>query len=155
MRLLSATEDLEDAHRPATAGTWFAQCERNDRDGRLRSGLGLSRAEQAANLRDVGLARSAGQQSIVPNAMESIGQDVDQEAADELAGGEPHHLLPVTRLDAVILPAEGNGPGVGADQTVVRDRHAVRVAAEVGQHRLGDHRTAVWRRRPIPTCGTV
>ena len=76
MRFLPATEDLDDAHRPATAGAWLAQCERNDRDGRLRCGLGLSLAEQAADLRDVCLARGAGQQSIVPNAMEAIGQDV-------------------------------------------------------------------------------
>ena len=49
MRLLPATEDLDDAHQPATTGAWLAQCERNDRVGRLRCGLGLSLAEQAAD----------------------------------------------------------------------------------------------------------
>lgn len=40
------------------------------------------------------------------DAVEAVGQHVDQEAPDELVGGQPHHLLPVTGLDAVILPAE-------------------------------------------------
>ena len=29
----------------------------------------------------------------MPDAVEPVGQDVDQEAADELVGGEAHHLL--------------------------------------------------------------
>jgi len=61
---------------------------------------------------------------------------MDQEAADELGCGQPHDLLAVAGLDAVILPAEGDGVGIGADQTAVRDGNTVSVAAEIGQHRL-------------------
>ena len=79
----------------------------------------------------------AGEQAVVPYAVKAVGQHVDQEPADELVRGEPHDLLPVAGLDAVVLPAEGNRLGVGADQAAVRDRDAVGVAAEIGQHRLG------------------
>jgi len=53
----------------------------------------------------------------MPDAAEAIGQDMDQEAADELGRGQPHDLLPVAGFDAVILPAEGDGPGIGPDPT--------------------------------------
>ena len=73
----------------------------------------------------------------MPDAVEAVGQDMDQEPADELVGGEAHHLLPVTVLDAVVLPAKRYGPGLGADKAVVRYGDAVGVAAEIGQNRLG------------------
>lgn len=73
----------------------------------------------------------------MPDAVEPVGQDMDQEPADEFVGGEAHHLLPVTLLDAVVLPAKRHGPGLGADKAVVRDGDAVGVTAEIGQHRLG------------------
>jgi hypothetical protein len=37
----------------------------------------------------------------MPDAVEAVGQDVDQEPADELVGGEPHDPLPVAGLVAV------------------------------------------------------
>lgn len=43
----------------------------------------------------------------------------------------------VAGFDAVILPVEGRGVGIGADEAMVRDRHAVGVSAEIGQHGLG------------------
>ena len=35
---------------------------------------------------------AVGEQAVVADAMEAVGQDVQQEAAHELAGGEAHHL---------------------------------------------------------------
>ena len=52
--------------------------------------LGLGRGEKLAGARDVGLAAGAGEQAIVADAMEALGQDVEQEAADELVGVERH-----------------------------------------------------------------
>ncbi len=69
--------------------------------------------------------------------MEAAGQDVHQEPADELGRGQAHDRLPVTALDAVILPEECNSIAVGADQAVVRDRHAVGISAQVGENGLG------------------
>ena len=52
------------------------------------SGLGLCRrhGEQFARPRDVVGARAAGEKSVVADAVEAVRQDVDEEAADELAG---------------------------------------------------------------------
>ena len=93
--------------------------------------------QQGTDLCDVGLAGRAGQQAVVPDAVEAIGQDVDQEPADELGRGQPHDLLPVARFDAIVFPSEGHGLGIGADQAVVRDRDPVGVSAEISQHGLG------------------
>ena len=94
-RFLAAPEDLDDAHGSAATGTWFAQGEWDDLGmGSWRGDLfGTLDAEQGADHSDVGLAGRTGQQAIMPDAMEAIGQDVDQEAADELGRGQPHDLV--------------------------------------------------------------
>ena len=62
---------------------------------------------------------------------------MDQEATNELGRGQPHDLLAIAGFDAVVLPAERHGIGIGADQAGVRDCHPVGIAAEIGQHGLG------------------
>jgi hypothetical protein len=39
----------------------------------------------------------------VADAMEAAGQDVDQESADELVGGECHDLLPIGAVTTIVL----------------------------------------------------
>lgn len=46
----------------------------------------------------------------MPNAVEAVGQDMDQKSADELVSGEPHHLLPVAVHNAGIFPTERTVP---------------------------------------------
>ena len=77
----------------------------------LRWGL---RAEQCPDLRDVGLAACSGQQAVVADADETIGQHVDQKAANKLGGGQLHDLPTVAVLDRVVLAAE-------ADRLVIRE----------------------------------
>jgi len=43
---------------------------------------------QLSGARDVGLAAGAGQQPVVADAMKPLGQDVEQEAPDELVGAQ-------------------------------------------------------------------
>lgn len=118
-RPLPAPEGLNDAHGSATVGAWFAQGERDDLGGWRVFLLDRFRAEQTAYLRDVGLAAGTGQDTIVADAVETVGENVDQEATDELAGFEAHDLLSITCFDPVILPAEGYRFSISADQTAV------------------------------------
>jgi hypothetical protein len=57
---------------------------------------------------------SIGHEAEVTNAMEAVGQGVQQEAADELVGGELHDFGRV--VVAVILPGEGDMIVVYRDQ---------------------------------------
>lgn len=137
-RFLAAAEDLDDTHRAAAAWARFAQGEREDLCLVFRHGSRVSppAGEQRTDPVNIHLAGRAGQQAVMPDAVEPVGQDMDQEPADKLRRRQAHDFLPVTGLDAVILPPKRDSLGVGADQAVVRDRHAVCVSAQVGQHRL-------------------
>ena len=62
---------------------------------------------------------------------------MEQEAADELVGGERHDALPVGAVAAIVLVAEGDAGLVESDKPPVRDGDTVGVAREIGEHRLG------------------
>ena len=70
------------------------------------------------------------------DAVESRREDMDQEAADELAGCECHDLLAVAALGAIVLPSEGDAVAVAGDQPAVGDGDAVGIARQIGQHGL-------------------
>jgi hypothetical protein len=76
---LAATEDLDDAHRTAPARAWFTQGERDDLGLRFCHGNRFSRraAEVRTDPVDIHLAGRAGQQAIVPDAVEPVWQDME------------------------------------------------------------------------------
>src|SRR5665647_3618347 len=104
--LAAAREGLDDEHASAAAGArswqhagfvgrwglWGILLFGADRHG-----------EQLARPRDVGGAAAAGQQSVVPDAVESPGQHVHQEASDELVGRQRHGLIAARPLDPVTV----------------------------------------------------
>src|SRR5690606_38746358 len=101
--------------------------------------------QKLAGTGDVGLACAASEQAIVPNAMEAARQNMQQEAADELVGGDGHELLPVGAGAAVILVSEGDAGLVEGNKAAVRDRYAVSVAREIGENgfRAGEGRFGI------------
>src|SRR6202040_2132320 len=101
----AALESLDDDHAAAATRT------------RVRGlgavgicGLGLCRrhGEQFARSGDVVGARAAGEQSVVTDAVEALRQNVDEEAADELAGGQCHDLVALATIGTIVLPSEGD-----------------------------------------------
>src|SRR5215472_9454844 len=153
-RLAAAREDLDDDHASAAARTgarlhaWLVWC-----GGVLLLKLndaGQS-TEQLAGAGDVGGTIAVGEEAIVADPVEALGQHVHQEAADELMRGERHRLPAVGAVgavDAVVLPPEGDGIGVGGDQSAVGDGDAMGVAREIAQDLLA-RRTAPWCRPPL------
>ncbi len=98
-------------------------------------------AEQPTGAGQVLGAPAVGEQSVVADAVEALGQDVDEEASDELLRGQRHDLLPVASpigiWGPVVLPLEGHAAVVEGDETAVGDGDAVGVARQVGEDRLG------------------
>ena len=80
---------------------------------------------------------AVGEQAVVADAVEALGQHVQEEPADELVGGERHRLPAFGSVDAIVLPAEGDAVVVGRDETAIGDGDAVGVAREIAQHLLG------------------
>jgi hypothetical protein len=102
------------------------------RFGRRR---GLGGLEGGADLGEFGCPAGVGQEARVADAAEAMGQDMQQEPADELAGIERHRFALVA--GAVVLPAEADAPILAREQTAVGEGDPVRVAAEIVENLPG------------------
>ena len=76
------------------------------------------------------------------DAVEPARQDVQQEPADELVRCQGHGAVPFGTVTAVVLEAERHPARIERDQPAVGDRDPVRVARQIGKHRL---RPRKWR----------
>src|ERR1051325_9088249 len=97
-------EHLDDDHAAAAARTRMRERPRFVGHGGLCV-VGLSlrrrRREQLAHSRKVVGAGGAGEQAVVADAVEAGGQNVDEEAADELVWCERHVLVAIATFDPV------------------------------------------------------
>src|SRR5580704_6334781 len=108
-------EGLDDDHATTAAGAWM----QFTRIGNWEiTGLRRCRwdVEQLTRSGDVIGARAAGEETVVADAVEAFGQHVGEEAADELVGTERHELGSFGRVDAVVLPLEGDAVVVERDE---------------------------------------
>ena len=139
LRLATVREDLNDDHA-ATATR--ARCWQHTRliglggSVRLRLRHVRRHGEQFAGPRNVGAAIAIGEQPVVTDAMQAVGQHVDQEPPDELARGQGHDLVPARPFDPVILPLKRDALLVGGDEPAVGDCDAMGVACQIGEHGL-------------------
>ena len=136
----AALEDLDDDHASAAAWTRVRE------DGRFGAiiiigigslALGLLATEQLAGACDVVGAGDLGEQAVVADAVEALGQDVDEEAANELVCCECHHLVAIGAFDPIVLIFEADIVFVERDQPAVGDGDAMGVAGQISQYRLG------------------
>jgi hypothetical protein len=64
----------------------------------------------------------------VADAVEALGQDVHEEASDELRYRQGHGLVSLAALGAVVLPLEGDLVVVEGDEAAVGDGDAVGIS---------------------------
>lgn len=69
------------------------------------------------------------------NANQTLGQNVDQESAQELIGGNGHDPLLVAVR--VVFPAKRDSIVLEGDESMVRDRDTMGIACQVMQNMLG------------------
>jgi len=96
---------------------------------------GGSGIEQPADKGELGPPLAVGQKPIMPNALEAVGQPVQQETADELGGVERHAFL--CRAVSVVPPAEGDAALALGNQAAIGNRDPAGVAAQIGEHLPG------------------
>src|SRR5437660_5564205 len=114
-RLATGFEGLDDDHTPAAARTSVPLVVVVTIFGAVALAARRRRvgyAEQPAGQCDIACPVAVGEEAIVADAMEPVGQDVDEEAADELVGVERHQLLASIGLGPVILPLQIHALGV-------------------------------------------
>lgn len=63
--------------------------------------------------------------------MKARGQDVEQKAADEFAGGERRRLRSLRGIGTVVLVGEADAAILDVEQPVIGNRHAMSVATDV------------------------
>ena len=113
--------------------------------------------EQPARSRDVLGASAVGEETVVTDAVETVGQDVDEEAADELVAIKRHKLVASDALGAVILPFERHALAIEGDEPTVGNGNPVSVAGQVGEHSVGSAKRALGIDHPfdLSRCGKV
>jgi len=101
-------------------------------------------AEEGAASIESSMATVIAEETGVPNADEAPRQYVEQEPPEKLVADERHHLHAV--VVRIVFPTEAHDPVDDIDETVIRDRDAMRVARQVRQdahgpakRRLGVH----------------
>ena len=80
-------------------------------------------------------AVSIAQEPVIANAVESTGENVEEESPDELLGRESHDFLLI--VVAVVPPVEFDLPVFDIHDPMIGNRDPVRVAADVVHHLLG------------------
>src|SRR5271169_3823000 len=138
-RCTATPKDLDNHHAAAAARAWRAMIGGGVRTGCVLCYRRLVRhwgGHQLPGACDVGPAAGARQQPVVADAVKSLRQNVEQEAPDELVGGEGHCAVPDLPVAAVILVAEGHAALVERHEPAVRDGDAMSVAGEIGEHRF-------------------
>src|SRR6267154_554135 len=91
-------------------------------------------AEQRAATQQRCGSSAVGEETEVPDADQALGQDVDEEASQELVRRDGHDLL--LAACGVVLPAEGDSVLLEGDKTMVGDGDAVSVASQVMENML-------------------
>ncbi len=135
--LAAGLEGLDHEHTAATAGARLGKHLRRRRiDLDRLFGHRGGQSQELARPRDRLGAVRAGEQAIVADAMEALGQYVDQKPADELADVERHRRVAAGALGPVVLDLERDAVFVDRDQAAVRDGDAVGVARQIGEHGL-------------------
>ena len=104
--------------------------------GRFDCFSGIANEEGADLGQGLG-AHGVGEEAEMANAMEARGQDMEEEAADELIDAQAQGFVAFARFGAIILPLEGDVVFIASTESAVGDRDAVGVAREVGEHCLG------------------
>ena len=99
--------------------------------------------ELFAGARNVVGTLAACEHSIIADAVETGGQNMHQETADELVGRERHHFVTLGAFDSVVLLLKGDALLIAGDQAPVGDGDPMSVAGEITQDFLGSSKRAL------------
>lgn len=75
--------------------------------------------EQFTSLSEVSGSSGVSDDAVVPDAVEALWQDVDEESSDELAIGQCHGLVSEPVFGPVVFPLEGDAVLVMGDEAGV------------------------------------
>ena len=86
--------------------------------------------KQVAHARENLASVALGEEAVVTDAVEAVGQDVEEKAANELVRGKPYDAAAAAA--AIVFVGERHVIVVDSDKPGIGDRGAMRVAGEIG-----------------------
>src|SRR4051812_21922789 len=104
--------------------------------------------QQAAAFRQCLRTEAIGKKAEVTNADEALRQHMQKESSQELSRGERHNFL--CTAVRVVLPLKADSLSVEGNQTVIGNRDAMRIAAEIAQHLHGSAKGGFGVNHPAP-----
>ena len=96
----------------------------------------MRHTKQLAGVRDVVGTVAIGEQAIMANAMETVGQHMDEETPDELVDVECHEFILDGALGPIVLPFESDAFAIEGDKPAVGNGNPMGIAGQVSEHRL-------------------
>ena len=84
--------------------------------------------EEGADLGQGLGAHGVGEEAEMADTMEARGQDMEEEAADELIGAQAQGFVAFARLSPIIVVLEGDAVFIAGDESAVGDRDTVRIS---------------------------
>ena len=124
---LAAGQTLDDQHDAGTG--WTAE------SGWLGAIDACCHAEQCTAAFKCFASPAVGEESEVPDAHQTAGENVQQEAAQELMSGNGHEF--VLAAVGIISPAEGDALVLKGHEAMVGDGYAMGVAGQVVENMFG------------------
>ena len=94
-------------------------------------------AEQLTRTGQVIGAPSVGEQPVVTNAVQALGQNMEEKAADEFGAGERHGFGPITALAAIVFVAESDSALIMSEQSTIGDGDPMGIARQIAQYGIG------------------
>ncbi len=98
-------------------------------------------------------AVSIAQEAVVADAVESTGENVEEESPDELLGRKRHDLLPI--VVTIVPPVEADLPVSDTHDPMVGNRHPLCVAPDVVHYLLGSGERRLGVDDPFDITNTI
>jgi hypothetical protein len=109
--------------------------------------MGAGQAAAVGGYRRVFFAMAIGEETVVANALESVGQHMQEKAANKFVGGKLHSCD--TRLVTIVLPGEGHVMVGRRDEAMIGDGDTMGIVREITQNLLRPAKRAFAVDRPV------
>ena len=77
-----------------------------------------------------------GEESVVTDAVEATGQDMQEKTPNELVNRQGHGLVTIRPLGTIVLPFEADTAFITGNEPAVADGEPMGVARQIGEHGL-------------------
>jgi len=90
-----------------------------------------------------------GEESVVTDAVEATGQDMQEKTPNELVNRQRHGFVTIRPFGTIVLPLEGDTAFIAGHEPAVADGDPMGVASEVSEHGFGSGERSLGIDHPV------